>query len=193
MKRHFTVAANVIGAAFILMTPLQASGQAAFVVDHFTSVHAATQSYTFVNFEEHGLSEFRCANIYVFSDEGPIACGGCFVSPNGTRTVPLTDLIRNPIRGVVPKTGVIKVIYSRLSFSFPAIDYCDATHSVPTIGLKTFRQKGAYELELFDTPVSKNELAELNQICADIEDVGGFGQGIITCPPTAELPPARSH
>jgi hypothetical protein len=187
MKRGFTFFRSALVTTLVLMMPLAGRGQTTYVVDHFVSPHSG-QSYTFVNFGEQGLSEFLCANIYVFSDEGPVACGGCFVSPNGTRSVPLNDLISNPIRGIVPKSGVIKVVYSRLSFSFPALNDCDATHSIPTPGLKTFRQKTPYELELSEVPLSKGELAELNQICADIEDVGGFGPGIIACPETTDVP-----
>ena len=191
MKRCFTVVRSLAAAAFILMAPLRGSGQETFVVDHFNS--SARQSYTFVNFGQPGLSEFRCANIYVFSDDGPVACGGCMVSPNGIRSVPLSELIHNPIRGIIPKAGVIKVVYSRLSFSFPAMNFCDPANSAPTPGLKTFRQKALYELELSEGPLSKAELAELNQICSDIEDVGGFGPGIISCPQTIDLPSVHSR
>jgi hypothetical protein len=55
-----------------------------------------------------------CANIYVFtSDEQMIACCSCKVSPNGMQGFSLaTDLVGNPLTGIVPHAGAIKVIAS---------------------------------------------------------------------------------
>lgn len=192
MRRAFTVVQVVFAASLILLAPFKGKGQATFVVDYFTYIpHSSGQLYTFVNFAPQGSSDFVCANIYVFSDEAPVACGGCLVSPNGTRSVYLQTLIDNPIRGIVPGLGVIKVVYSRPSFTFPELNYCDATNSAPLSGLKTFRQRGSSELELDEIPLSKDELTQLNEDCSAVEVVGGLGPGIITCPGTVDPPPEQ--
>jgi len=55
-----------------------------------------------------------CANIYVFtSDEQMIACCSCKVSPNGMLGFNLdTKIIPNPLTGIVPHAGAIKVVAS---------------------------------------------------------------------------------
>lgn len=56
-----------------------------------------------------------CANIYVFtSDEQMIDCCSCKISPNGMQGFSLAlDLVGNPLTGLVPKAGAIKVIASQ--------------------------------------------------------------------------------
>ena len=55
-----------------------------------------------------------CANIYVFTyDEQMIACCSCKVSPNGMLGFNLdTKIIPNPLTGIVPHAGAIKVVAS---------------------------------------------------------------------------------
>jgi hypothetical protein len=55
-----------------------------------------------------------CANIYIFTyDEQMIACCSCKVSPNGMLGFNLdTKIIPNPLTGIVPHAGAIKVVAS---------------------------------------------------------------------------------
>ncbi|HLK09762.1 MAG TPA: hypothetical protein VKW76_00095 [Candidatus Binatia bacterium] len=55
-----------------------------------------------------------CALVYVFdADQQMAACCGCPVSANGLRTLSVTkDLTANPLTGVKPTTGVIKLLSS---------------------------------------------------------------------------------
>jgi hypothetical protein len=153
--------------AAIVVMLLPSKGNAQFTVDYFGS---ADQTYDFVNYGFHGANEFsdasfECANIYVFHDQDPVACGSCFVSPNGSRTLDLkTNIIGHPVTGVVPPNGVIKVVYTQFTTNF-----CDPTAvTAPSPGLKTFRTKAGLDVELAETGLSAAELAHLNGVCLDI-------------------------
>ncbi len=174
---------GVCAAAMLFLAASKGNAQFAgsFTVDYFG---AADQTYTFVNYGFHGANEFsaasyECANIYVFHLQDPVACGSCFVSPNGSLTEDLhANLTAFPVTGVVPTSGVIKVVYTQYTTNF-----CDPTAvTAPSPGLKTFRMKGASEIELDEPPLSAAELAHLNGTCSDIESIlsGSFN---ITCGP----------
>ena len=156
---------SVCAAAILVILPGKSNAQ--FTVDYFGS---ADQTYDFVNYGFHGANEFsdasfECANIYVFHDQDPVACGSCFVSPNGSRTLDLkTNIIGHPVTGVVPPSGVIKVVYTQFTTNF-----CDPTAvTAPSPGLKTFRTKAGRDVELAETGLSSAELAHLNSVCLDI-------------------------
>ncbi|MBV8807421.1 MAG: hypothetical protein JO033_02005 [Acidobacteriaceae bacterium] len=172
---------GVCAAAILLLAPNNGTAQS-FTVDYFG---AADQSYEFVNYGFHGANEFdaasyECANIYVFSFQDPVACGSCFVSPNGSLHEDLnTNLRAFPVTGVVPTVGVIKVVYTQFTTNF-----CDPTAvTAPSPGLKTFRTRGTSEIELDEVPLSGAELAHLNGTCSDIFAIlsGTFN---ITCGPS---------
>jgi hypothetical protein len=156
---------GAFAAAILLIAP--SKGNAQFTVDYFGS---ADQTYDFVNYGFNGANEFaaasfECANIYVFHDQDPVACGSCYVSPNGSRTLDLhTNIIGAPVTGVTPPNGVIKVVYTQYTTNF-----CDPTAvTVPSPGLKTFRTKAGVDLELAEVGLSAAELAHLNGVCSDI-------------------------
>ncbi|MBV8810739.1 MAG: hypothetical protein JO033_18890 [Acidobacteriaceae bacterium] len=187
MKKRF-VFSGVCAAAMLLVAPNKGTAQS-FTVDYFG---AADQTYDFVNYGFHGADEFsfasyECANIYVFHDQDPVACGSCFVSPNGSRTVGLhANLIAAPVTGVTPPNGVIKVVYTQYTTNF-----CDPMAvTAPSPGLKTFRTRGGVDVELDEVPLSGAELAHLNAVCSDIFDIlsGSFN---ITC--GSEDPPISVH
>ncbi len=179
---------GVCAAAMLLLAPNKGTAQFAgsFTVDYFG---AADQTYDFVNYGFHGANEFsaasfECANIYVFHDQDPVACGACFVSPNGSRTLDLhTNIIGAPVTGVRPPNGVIKVVYTQYTTNL-----CDPTAvTAPSPGLKTFRTRGGVDLELAEPPLSAAELAHLNGVCSDIFDIlsGSFN---ISCGSSFDKP-----
>jgi len=177
---------GVCAAAMLLLASNKASAQS-FTVDYFGPTD---QTYTFVNFGWHGADEFgaasyECANIYVFSFQDPVACGSCIVSPNGSADADLhTDFIAFPVTGVVPRVGVIKVVYTQFTTNF-----CDPTAvTAPSPGLKTFRTKNGSDIELDEVPLSGAELAHLNGSCSAIVAIeSGFTN--LFCS-TADPPPS---
>ena len=187
--------AGVFAAAFLIAPPSQAIGQEDrddFFVDHFTS---ANQIYTFVNAgalasaSPFDAAAYACANIYVYSDQDPVACGSCFVSPNGSLEINLhTDLIGHPVTGVTPAAGVIKVVPTQ----FPvAIGMCDPLALGPSGNfLAEFRARGNSEIQLDGVILSPAERAKLQFDCSAIVDVlsGAFN---VTCgttdPPEAPV------
>lgn len=163
---------GICAAAMLLMAPTKVKAQAGvYAVDYF--VAATDQTYDFVNFTPATLS----ANIYVFSQEDPVACGACPVTGNGSIRVDLhANIIAAPVTGVKPAVGVIKIVYS--SGGTPMGPLTLAT------GLKTFRTKNGSDVELNDDlPLSAAELARLTGDCSDIYTVlsGAFN---VSCGPT---------
>lgn len=172
---------GVCAAAILLIAPNK--GNAQFTVDYFG---AADQTYEFVNFGLQGASEtaffpigWLCADIYVYSSQELVACGGCEISPNGSISVDLNANLRsNPLTGVVPTRGVIKVVYTPISFS--SFGSCNPTAVTPVPGLKTFRAKGTSDVELAEVPLSASEQARLDLDCSAVAFVGS-GSGRISC------------
>jgi len=74
-----------------------------------------------------------CALIYVFSADQQLAeCCGCPVTPNGLLTLSVTkDLTSNPLTGVKPRSGVIKILSST------GAPTCDPTAPSPSAGPTT--------------------------------------------------------
>ncbi|MBV8810740.1 MAG: hypothetical protein JO033_18895 [Acidobacteriaceae bacterium] len=186
MSKRFLFS-GVCAAAMLLLASSKGNAQS-FTVDYFG---AADQTYDFVNYGFHGANEFsaasfECANIYVFHDQDPVACGSCFVSPNGSRLLDLhTNIIGAPVTGVRPANGVIKVVYTQFT-----TNGCDPTNvKVPSPGLKTFRTKSGVDLELDEVSLSAAELAHLNGVCSDIFDIlsGSFN---VTCGSSLDSHPA---
>jgi len=183
------MACGAFAAAILLMVPSKSSAQ--FTVDHFGP---ADQVYDFVNYGAHGADEFgassyECANIYVFHNQDPVACGACFISPNGSISLDLhTNILAAPVTGVTPTNGVIKVVYTQYTTNF-----CDPTAvTAPSVGLKTFRlgPAAANELELADNlTLSAAELAHLNLTCSEIVGVLS-GSTNITCGSSTDSHPS---
>jgi hypothetical protein len=123
-----------------------------------------------------------CALIYVFSPDQELKeCCGCSLSPDGLRTLSInTDLTSNSINGVVPTTGVIKIISS-----IPTSTGCNPAKPSPAAGIRawsTHIQTGPVvtETEFLDSTLSTTELNRLTKECSAIGLVGS-GQGICSC------------
>jgi len=77
-----------------------------------------------------------CAMIYVFAyDQQLSECCGCLETPNGLRTLSVNyNLNGNPLTGVIPASGVIKVVSAAVNNS-----PCDPTSNVrPTPTLRVW-------------------------------------------------------
>ena len=128
-----------------------------------------------------------CAMIYVFAADQQLAeCCGCVETHNGLRTLSIrTNLTSNPLTGVVPTNGVIKVVSSAVNNS-----PCDPTSNVsPKANLRVWVTHiqnpvgGAYpitETESSDSTLGATELANLQAQCAFI-NILGSGSGICSC------------
>jgi hypothetical protein len=128
-----------------------------------------------------------CAMIYVFAADQQMAeCCGCFETHNGLRTLSIrSNLTSNPLTGVVPTNGVIKVVSSAVNNS-----PCDPTSNVsPKANLRVWVTHiqnpvgGAYpitETESSDSTLGATELANLQAQCAFI-NILGSGSGICSC------------
>jgi hypothetical protein len=134
-----------------------------------------------------------CAMIYVFAaDQQLDECCGCVETHNGLRKLSVrTDLTSNPLTGVVPFSGVIKVVSAAVNDS-----PCDPTSNVrPTANLRvwaTHIQNGTTlgsfggliwpvtETESSDSTLGATELANLQAQCAFI-NILGSGHGLCSC------------
>jgi hypothetical protein len=123
----------------------------------------------------------------VYADDQQLAeCCGCVETHNGLRTLSVkTNLTSNPLTGVVPTNGVIKIVSGAVNDS-----PCDPTANVkPTANLRAWATHvqnivgTAYpitETESSDSTLGATELANLQAQCAFV-NVLGSGQGICTC------------
>ena len=127
-----------------------------------------------------------CSLIYVFDQNQELSeCCGCSTSDGGLRTLSLvTDLTSNPLTGVSPKTGVIKIVPSE-----PSQGQCNpslpSTNGVLMSWITNVQKLGATESQLTEvefTPVllPNGEESRLANLCGAIQTLGG-GQGICTC------------
>ena len=144
-----------------------------------------------------------CAMIYVFAyDQQLSECCGCQETPNGLRTLSVNyNLNANPLTGVIPANGVIKVVSAKVNNS-----PCDPTSNVtPTATLRVWATHiqnpvgvdppakagakpqvfgpAAYpitETESSDATLGATELANIQAECAFI-GILGSGHGICSC------------
>ena len=132
-----------------------------------------------------------CAMIYVFAADQQLAeCCGCVETHNGLRTLSVSaNLTSNPLTGVIPTSGVIKVVSAAVNNS-----PCDPTANVtPKSNLRVWvthiqnplvTPNGATfpitETESSDSTLGSTELANLEAQCAYI-NILGSGAGLCTC------------
>lgn len=134
-----------------------------------------------------------CAMIYVFAADQQMAeCCGCVETHNGLRRLSVrTNLTSTPLTGVVPFSGVIKVVSAAVN-NAP----CDPTANVtPKANLRvwaTHIQPGTAfgsfggliwpvtETESSDSTLGATELANLQAQCAFI-NILGSGAGVCSC------------
>jgi hypothetical protein len=138
-----------------------------------------------------------CAMFYVFDNDQALSeCCGCLVTPDGLRTLSVTqDLTRNPLTGTVSNNGVI-VVLSTLPNGAP----CDPTGALGPTNLSTAdfapvptvrawathiqnRVSGAYpmtETAFSDVTASPAELELVTEECFFTVRLGS-GQGVCGC------------
>ncbi|HXJ83987.1 MAG TPA: hypothetical protein VMS64_35545 [Candidatus Methylomirabilis sp.] len=138
-----------------------------------------------------------CADTYVFDRNGEmVSCCGCLVPQNGLVTLSINDdLTSNPLTGIRPTEGVIKVISAFPSQSI-SINFgkCDPrlVHQTPTLrgdreipakhqhngdNLSSAGHKG---YEMHKAPLSSKEHDSLENQCSVLAK-DGSGQGICSC------------
>jgi hypothetical protein len=154
-------------------------------INYFSNNVAAAPDAT-VRIDNPGLTYGNlCAMIYVFAaDQQMAACCGCVETHNGLRTLSVKrDLTPNPLTGVVPTSGVIKVVSAAVNNP----PYCDPTaHVTPKANLRVWathvqNEVGtAYpitETESSDSTLGATELANLQAQCAFIAILGSGSGG----------------
>jgi hypothetical protein len=125
-----------------------------------------------------------CADIYVFdARQEMIECCSCSITANGLLTLSLQNqLASNPLTGVLPDTGVVKIVSDTVSSS----GSCDAQSiSAPiNASLRAFgshAQGGPLTETLFSTaPLTSQEANFLSLACSFVNYLGS-GKGICTC------------
>lgn len=130
-----------------------------------------------------------CSMVYVFADDQQLTeCCGCVNTPDGARVLSVkTDLTSNPLTGVVPTDGVIKIISARAA---AVGTMCNpATNVVPVpnlrnwathIGNPTGKVYPITETASSKTVLGATELANLQAQCA-FAAILGSGHGLCTC------------
>jgi hypothetical protein len=174
-----------VGLIFALTAPVWAQKDT-LKVDYFANMNIDRGKDATLRITNPGTSGGNlCANIYVFSPDQQLnECCSCFLSPDGLRTLSVTnDLTTNPLTGHIPTTGVIKIISS-------SAGSCDAANVTPVAGLRAWATHlqiagpgiaiSVTEGESQDATLSAAELASVTSNCAFIQNQGS-GSGICTC------------
>jgi Bacterial Ig-like domain (group 2) len=128
-----------------------------------------------------------CALVYVFDQRQELnECCGCSVSDGGLRTMSLLlDLTANPLTGIEPNAGEIKVVPSNPGLN----QQCDPTSPAPNGVLSGWETNvqglstGAYETTetAFDlVPMSSGEEAVMANLCGFLAQLGS-GKGVCSC------------
>ena len=170
-----------------------ASAQDVYKLNYFSNNAAPAPDAT-VRISNPGLTYGNlCAMIYVFAADQQLAeCCGCPETHNGLRTLSVgRDLTSNPLTGVVPTSGVIKVVSAAVN-NTP----CDPTANVkPKSNLRVWASHiqnpnalGSFggvvfsttETESSDSTLGATELANLQAQCSYI-NILGSGAGICSC------------
>jgi hypothetical protein len=124
-----------------------------------------------------------CADIYVFdSNQEMLACCSCPITANGLLTVSGTGLLFNPLTGIRPATGVIKIVADNQPGKA-----CDPKTIINPVesGLRaweTHPQGAALTETVFaNAPLTNTEQSFLGQACSFVWYLGS-GKGVCTCP-----------
>ena len=174
-------------AALVLAAGTAVAQTDVYRLNYFSNNVAGAPDAT-VRIDNPGLTYGNlCAMIYVFNQDQQMAeCCGCVETHNGLRTLSVrTDLTHNPLTGVVPRNGVVKIISAAVNNS-----PCDPSANVtPKTNLRAWGTHiqnpvgAAYpitETEFSDSTLGATELANLQAQCAFI-GILGSGHGVCTC------------
>lgn len=133
---------------------------------------------------------YVCAMIYVFTpDQQMTECCGCVNSPDNLLTLSVNnDLTSNPLTGVPPHAGVIKVVEAAEN-NINGVT-CNPTRNVTVlsntiVGWITHLQPNGSgiaetEVPLSLSPLGGTELANLQAQCTFAQQLGS-GQGVCSC------------
>jgi len=229
-RRSAVLLAVVIMLCMVFSTAAQAQTSDVYWVNYFTNYVGVTpltngvasldQSVYIVNPGVQGApinpatglvstAGYLCANLYVFDTRQEMQeCCSCPISPNGFLALSLrNNLLANPLTGVAPRSGVIKLVSSLPISVTPngvspttATAVCDAGEigsagetvvadlrawgtqfQVPATGTYAFTQS-----KFTEAPLSAAEAAFLPLACQMVRYLGS-GQGVCTCAaPTPE-------
>ena len=189
----------VVLGVLALLLPLAAQAQT-YYVDYFSNNLTAGEDgvIRIVNVGQGGNpltvpAGNICANIYVFTpDQEMIECCAQRLTPNelGSGDVFL-QLTNNPLTGVVPNAGVIKIVLTpqtggcnpTAAFSGPdaTLGSVWSTHPQRDLYVGTFRFPFLTETEHQPRPFSASEQTFLPQACSFVWYLGsGFGRCNIT-------------
>jgi hypothetical protein len=127
-----------------------------------------------------------CAMVYVFDQKQELnECCGCTISDNGMRTLSVTnDLTANPLTGVKPNVGEVRIVPSDPSQN----PQCDPANLAPAGALAAWSANpqvlggGAQvtETQFRTVTLTNNEQGFLANMCSYLEKLGS-GKGICSC------------
>ena len=198
MVNRSMVVLSAVLAGILIAGAGTASAQDVYKVNYFDtnipSVDGIPVPDAKVRIDNPGLTYGNlCAMVYVFAADQQLAeCCGCIETHNGLRKLSVrTNLTSNPLTGVIPTSGMIKVVSAAVNNS-----PCDPTSNVkPTSNLRvwvTHIQGGTTlgsfgglvwpvtETESSDSTLGASELANLQAQCAFV-NILGSGAGICSC------------
>jgi hypothetical protein len=169
-----------------------AAAQDVYKVNYFSNAWVGPDAT--VRIDNPGLTYGNvCAMIYVFAaDQQMSECCGCVESHNNLHTLSMDlNLDLNPLTGVYPSTGVIKIV-SSLPNSSGVCDPTSAYKATPNLRAWITHVQNpvgaAYpitETPFTDSTLGATELANLQAQCSFV-NILGSGAGVCTCGPVID-------
>jgi hypothetical protein len=170
---------GVTGSADLTVAPLA-------LVNYFNLAAATTAGVdNEVQIANPGPADL-CAMVYVFDQNQELnECCGCTISDDGLRTFSLVhDLAGNPLTGVEPRGGEIKIVPSDPTQN----PQCNAALSTPSgalSGWATHVQVSGSASQMTETPfqpvtLTNSEATFLANMCSYLQKLGS-GKGICSC------------
>jgi uncharacterized protein YjdB len=171
---------NVTGSADLTVVPLA-------LVNYFNHASAVSSGIDgTVQIANPGPADL-CAMVYVFDQDQELnECCGCTISDSGLRTLSVvTDLTANPLTGVKPRIGEIKIVPSDPTQN----PQCNPANLAPTGALAGWGTNaqvvGEPAGEVTETPflpmaLNTTEQSFLTNMCTYLQKLGS-GKGICSC------------
>jgi hypothetical protein len=199
--------AMVSGAAFAQLDGPATGEDTAeyFTTNYFANNTASGAPDATLRYTEHygGLLKSGiklCANIYVFAaDQQPTECCSCLITPNGLVTTSVRNqLTKNPLTGIVPPDGVVKIVSSLVPpqgcdptfgaaaggtppiVGVPGLPYPEVDSWLTHIQNKVGTAYPITEGEGVEELLTQGEFYDLAVDCAFIQEFGS-GQGVCSC------------
>jgi hypothetical protein len=199
MRKFVCTVLPVLAVALVLTAGSAVAQDNVFALSYFSNANTAAAPNAVLrlvndgNVNDASPAGDLCASVYVFDTHEQLnECCSCKITPNGILSLTVNgNLTSNPLTGIRPTRGVVKVVSS---YPYRYGYYCDATAAASRPGIRgwlTHIQKvttnpatySITEEELLDSTFGAAEATDLAEDCSVLVELGS-GAGQCSCADT---------